>query len=110
MKIYQLHKYSGEYDFFNDIIIGSYLRKKKAEKEKFKAEEKEKELIRYSKKCANCPFLEYPFTNIEDLLKKHPDYCLKAKLEVGEYGINCENYYINWDNAVYKIVEIEVEE
>ena len=36
MKIYQLHEYSGEYEDFSDRIIGSYLRKERAEEEKAK--------------------------------------------------------------------------
>ena len=31
MKIYQVHKYSGEYEDYRDQIIGSYLRRERAE-------------------------------------------------------------------------------
>lgn len=43
MKIYQLHEYGGEWEDRYDYIIGSYLRKERAEEEKVKAEKMEKE-------------------------------------------------------------------
>ena len=30
MKIYQVHEYSGEYEYFQDRIVGSYLYKQRA--------------------------------------------------------------------------------
>jgi len=94
MKIYQLHEYSGEWEDFRDNIIGSYLRRERAEEEKAKAEAKEKELIECSDKCDNCPFLERDFDKPEDLLLEFPDYCEKAELEETDYGIKCLNYYV----------------
>jgi Na+/melibiose symporter-like transporter len=41
MKIYQLHKYGGEWEDAYDYIIGTYWLKKRAEEEKSKAEAKE---------------------------------------------------------------------
>ena len=38
MKIYQLHKYGGEFEEAYDYIIGSYFRKERAEEEKMKVE------------------------------------------------------------------------
>ena len=110
MRIYQLHKYGGEWEDSFDIIIGSYLRKERAEEEKAKAEAEEDRLIERSKKCNNCPFIEYPCGNLNNLLLKYPDYCSEAKLEGDEMGIYCENYYSNWDEATFEIEEIEVEE
>lgn len=117
MKIYQIHSYSGEWEDFRDYIIGSYLRKERAEEEMAKLEAKEKELIEHSKKCCHCPFLEASFISSEDLLSKHPDYCSDAKLKKVSYDeedmcyeIDCENYYIKWDDATFKIKEVEVEE
>ena len=111
MKIYQLHEYSGEYEDFRDYIIGSYLRKERAEEEKAKAEALEKEFQEQSKKCANCPFVCEDFSNLNGLLMKHPDYCEKAKgLEEYEFGIYCDAQYVHWDDATYKIKEVEVEE
>ena len=110
MKIYQLHEYSGEWEDFHDRIIGSYLRKERAEEEKAKAEIKEKELIERSKKCNRCPFLESYLSDLDDLLVKHSDYCVDAKLEENEYGIDCDNYFSHWDESTFEIKEVEVEE
>lgn len=108
MIIYQLHKYSGEWEAFNDQIIGSYFYRVRAEYEKTKAEAQEKELKKKSRKCNNCPYIENPFLTIEELLAKHPNYCSEAKLEECDYGIGCENYYSNWDEVTFEIKEVEV--
>lgn len=42
MIVYQLHKCGGEWEDSFDYIIGSYLRKERAEEEKIKAETEEK--------------------------------------------------------------------
>ena len=112
MKIYQLHEYSGEWEDFRDRIIGSYLRKERAEEEKDCVEVREKELIEQGKKCTHCPFLEFEntWTDIDRLLSEHLDYCTEAKLENTEYGINCSNYYHKWDESTFEVVEVEVEE
>ena len=112
MKIYQLHEYSGEWEDFRDRIIGSYLRKERAEEEKAKSETREKELIEHGQRCARCPFLEFEvaFSNIDELLQEHSYYCSEAKLENGNYGINCSNYYYKWDEATFEVKEVEVEE
>ena len=109
MTIYQLHKYSDNIDRFRDYIIGSYLRKERAEEEKAKAEAKEKDLREHGKRCINCPFIEFEPSGLQELLAEYPDYCSEAKLEETEYGIKCDNYYIHWKNA-FKIEELEVEE
>lgn len=106
MIIYQLHKYSGEWEDFIDSIIGSYSRKERAEEEKAKAEAKEKELIEQSNKCNDCPYLYDAFISNDDLLS----YCSKAKLKEYEDDVDCENYYQHWDEATFKIKEVEVEE
>lgn len=111
MKIYQLHECGGEWEDRYDIIIGSYLRKERAEEEKSKAEAKEIELIKHSKRCNACPFLEEEsFLSLDKLNSLYPDYCEKMRLEESCYGIGCENFYIKWDESYFKIVEVEVEE
>ena len=110
MNIYQLHEFGGEWEYSYDHLIGSYLRKERAEEEKIKAEAKEKELIKHSKRCMLCPFLEGTFSNINDLLSKHPNYCTESKLEETDYGIGCENYHLHWDESSFEIREVEVEE
>lgn len=113
MKIYQLHEYSGEWEDYRDRIIGSYLRKERAEEEKAKAEAREKELIEHSEKCSNCPYtedFEDGFVDVNVLISENPNYCNKAKLESGDYGISCENSYYHWNEATFQIEEVEVEE
>ena len=112
MKIYQLHEHSGEWEDYRDRIIGSYLRKERAEEEKTKAEWKEKELIEQSEKCSNCPFIgENTIEDVNHLfLVEYPNYCDKAILETDEYGTSCENSYLHWYKASFKIEEVEVEE
>ena len=111
IKIYQLHEYSGQYEDFRDHIIGSYLRKNRADDEKLKAELIERDLKELSRKCDNCPFLNNePEIKLEDLIGVHSDYCDMKDLDEGEYGISCENRYYHWDEASFEVVEIDVEE
>ena len=114
MKIYQLHKYSGEYEDFSDKIIGSYLRKERAEEEKLKAEKSEKMKIEHGHKCSNCPFIDCSSTDpeymIKKLLREHPDYCSDAKLIADGSYIECENYHLYLDEATFEIKIEEVEE
>ncbi len=110
MKIYQLHKYGGEWEDAYDYIIGSYLYQKRAEEEKIKAEAKEQELVERSNKCYNCPFLENPFSQLDVLTHQYKDYCSDAKLDDGdEWGIICDNCYHHWDESYFEIKEVEVE-
>lgn len=110
MKIYQLHEYGGEWEDSFDYIIGSYLRKERAEEEKVKAEAKENELAERGRKCNRCPFLEHLYANLDDLIAKHSHYCSEVKLKDDEWGITCENYYSHWDESSFEIKEVEVEE
>lgn len=110
MIIYQLHKYSGEFEYYEDHIIGSYLRKERAAEERAKAEANTKEMMRHSKKCQNCPFLEEDFSDIDDLLVEHSGYCPEAKLGEYAFGMTCENYYTIWSEPTFEVKEVEVEE
>lgn len=110
MKIYQLHKCSGEWEDYLDTIIGSYLREERAIEEKIKAEAKEEELMVRGSKCNRCPFIDEVPDDFDNLIAKHSDYCSEAKLTASEYGIDCENYYAHWDKATFHIKEVEVEE
>lgn len=109
MKIYQLHEYGGEWEDHYDYIIGSYLKKERAEEEKIKSETKENELREQGKQCSNCPFLDNPQA-LDALLSKYSDYCDKAELEESEYGVDCNNYFSKWDESSFAIEEVEVEE
>ena len=111
IKIYQLHEYTGEYEDFCDRIIGSYLRKERADDEKLKAELADRDLRKLSDKCFYCPFLNCdPDEKLEDLISMHFDYCDMKDLDEDEYGISCENRYCYWDDASFEVVEVDVEE
>lgn len=111
MKIYQLHECGGEWEDYHDYIIGSYLKKERAEEERVKAETKEKELMERSHLCYYCPFLEEDFANLNNLMSEYSDYCNEAKLEDGDFGIECANYYFaHWDEDSFYVKEVEVEE
>lgn len=110
MKIYQLHEHSGEWEDYRDRIIGSYLRKERAEEELAKFEAAEKEAMGQSRKCSHCPLVDYSSTNLYELLAEYPDYCNKAQLRVGDYGTDCDNFYHSWDESDFEIKEVEVEE
>ena len=109
MKIYQLHEYSGEWEDFQDCIIGSYFSKQRAEEEKAKAEAEEKELMEHSNRCNGCPFLdEYNGCNLDDLMEEYPDYCPDIELNKTMWGVHCENHYCKWDESTFVIKEVEV--
>ena len=106
MIIYQLHNYSGEWEDFRDYIVGSYLRKERAIEEKNRLEAEENKLIEQSRKCSKCPYLHYGSIPKEEKVA----YCLESKLEEYVDGIDCDNYYQHYDEATFKIEEVEVEE
>lgn len=108
MKIYQLHKYSGEYEDFSDDIIGSYLKPERAKEELTKAEKEEMELRRQGRKCQYCPICDYGASfdlDVEDVECENKD----AEFD-SQYGWLCKNYSPHWDDATFEIEEVEVEE
>jgi hypothetical protein len=112
MIIYQLHEYTGQWEDYCDFVVGSYLKRERAEQEKIKAQINEKELIDQSKKCVNCPFLNEDWKKKDILLNRHKGYCSMAKLMKDNISkaIDCENFYFHADEATYEIIEVEVEE
>lgn len=110
MKIYQIHEYSGEYEDYRDYIIGSYLRKERAEEEMAKAEANEAEAIEQNNRCNICPFTEASYSEFDNLLSEFQGHCDKMELYDSDYGIKCRNYYHHWDKAYFEIKEVEVEE
>lgn len=106
MKIYQIHKYEGEYEDYSDTIVSSYLDYNKALSEKERLEQEELSLREQGKKCANCPYIGY--YHIEDLIGVDPEYCSEASLENTNYGMGCNNYFSHWDDATFKVIEVEV--
>ena len=111
MKIYQLHEHSGEWEDYRDRVIGSYLRKERAEEEKLKAEKFESILRERSDKCNKCPIFSLnPFLEINKLIREHGDYCDLMEVEESDYGPECMNYAVKWDYSTFEVVEVEVEE
>lgn len=111
MKIYQLHKIGGLWEDSYDYIIGSYLRKERAEEELGKAKAKEEKLMLKSGQCEMCPFVGEEKCELDNLLSKYYDYCSDMKLsEDDDPYLYCENKYYHWDNSFFEITEVEVEE
>ena len=108
MKIYQLNKRCGDWEYYYDAVVGYYLRKEKAEEEKIKAEMYEKELREKSEKCRTCFLLNEHPTRIDGLLNIFGSYCSEADLTLGDYGVECENYHSHWDKCTFSIKEVEV--
>lgn len=92
MKVYQIHTESGEWEDYSNDIVGTYLHKKKAEKELRYLINQERRLRYYAIKCKRCwsrePFYRY---NCFD-----EDECY------------CKNEFYHYDKIHYKIVEVEV--
>ena len=106
--IYQIHEYSGEYEDYEDVVVGSYFHKSDA-----KAKMKELELQAKNNttnfiKCQNCPS-NYSYFDDNDV-KKIKQYCTQFELSVDDE--NDDNYCINTtfnnDDPTYEIVEVEV--
>ena len=106
MRIYQIHKCGGQWEDSYDYIVGSYLKKERAEEEKVKLEAEEQELRDQSQKCNECPFLYDAFITNEELLA----YCPQADLRKYGDDLDCNNYFQLWDESYFKIEEVEVEE
>ncbi len=108
MKIYQLHKYGGHWEDYRNYIIGSYLRKERAEEEMAKAQDEELQKQLLEKQCSNCPYHE----NIEDnktlanLMRK---YCDHSDIHCDDDGeLFCNNLYYHWIDNNFNIEEVEV--
>lgn len=116
MKIYQLHKYGGEWECAFDYIIGSYLHLERAEEALTQAQEEDLRLQAYGKHCLKCPYMnacepgvDINYVELEDEMKQHCDH---NHIVYDEYGmIDCENWkspdlYTNY----FRLEVVEVEE
>ena len=110
MKIYQLHKYGGEWEDAYNYIIGSYFRKERAEEEKTKAELKYEEDRELSRHCDNCPIVNN--WNLDDEVARECEkYCDRFKyIDMGDEGFDCGNYVGLLYDSHFNIEEVEVEE
>ncbi len=112
-KIYQIHEMSGEYEDYQDIIVGSYLYKERAEEVINTLRDEEDRRRARAIKCRECPIQgnNYDFYSIIN------EYCEDFKEErgtaFGEERLFCKNRYDSYfayDNIYYEIQEAEVEE
>lgn len=110
MKIYQLYVYGGEYEDCFFRIVGSYLRKEKAEEVKLKMEAEEKELKKQEERCAACPFLMGEIHKLEEFRGEWYDFCSEIKLEEFDGSIYCSSPCFNREELTFEIKEIEIEE
>ena len=112
MIIYQIHEYSGEYEDYRDYIVGTYLHKEKAVAKMEELQMIESEKRDKNKKCSSCPIADIDFIadTFAAMSKSCAEYCSDAKITEDKFGYDCDNYICNWEEATYKIKEVEVEE
>lgn len=110
MKIYQIHEYGGDWEDYRDHIVGTYLLKDKAIKEKERFEKEEE--IR--QKCYYCPLYYCDIdcdNDCEECIKTQVD---RAKIYCNRYepfdDIKCVNCCHNFTDLNYRIEEVEVVE
>lgn len=110
MKIYQLHKYGGEYEDYRNIIIGSYLKKERAYEEKLKAEKEEEINRMHEKQCRECPYMGYIEDNalLANLMKQHCDHSDIHCDSDGE--LFCNAVYYRLIDCDFYVEEVDVEE
>ena len=115
MIIYQLHETSGEYNDYMDRLIGSYIRRERAEEEKIK---REKELVAKNSRirhCMFCPYLDSWYTESvdkEELIDQMTKYCDHSEIFTDEDGeVICKAYAgCLFDDGGFYIEKVEVEE
>ena len=110
MKIYQVHEFGGEYDDYFDRIVGSYMKRERAEEVRDEKRAEAKRLRAKSDKCNQCPIFNEEHSTIEDFIAAAARYCDEAEIVEDYFGVNCENYFCLWDDPNYCVEEVEVEE
>lgn len=119
MKIYQIHKYGGEWEDYHDYIVASYLLEEKALVEKEQLEKEEE----YLRKCNSCP-LYYCWDDCDEkceecrkhTIERTKKYCDryepfdkdKHDLEEHDESEKCVNYYSHFDDYYFRIEEVDV--
>lgn len=117
MKIYQIHEYGGSYEDKYDYIVESYLPKGKAEQHLKRLEKEQKEDIEQYVKCGNCPLYHITCRSLteEEKAEETRNYCDKHNIEfyddkdiycAGEPY--CTDYIYNYDEANFRIEEVDV--
>ena len=117
LTIYQIHKMFGEYEDYQDAIVGSYLRKERAEEViKTLRDEEDKRRAR-ALKCQNCPVYDYDHDYDYGFRSVINEYCEdfdeEYKLNDREEQLFCKNEYYSYsayDDVYYEMQKVEVEE
>lgn len=112
--IYQIHEKGGEYEDCFDHIVGSYLRKERAEEAiKTLQDEEEKRRAR-ALKCQNCPVHDCDCNNYLVISEYCEDFDdAYEQVDDGEEQLFCKNEYYSYsayDDVYYEMKEVEVEE
>lgn len=111
--IYQIHEISGEYEDYRDAIIGSYLRKERAEEVlKNLRNEEDKRRVR-AQKCRECPVRDHDCELRSAINEYCDDFDEEYELNDGEEQLFCKNEYYSYsayDDIYYEMQEVEVEE
>ena len=111
MKIYQLHEHGGSYEDYYNNIVGTFLRKEKAEEVKLLAEITELKLRERGARCMQCPYCAAMFENMEQMLSEYPDYCEDLELMFDDDGYAyCPNWTVKWEDSEFYIKEVDVDE
>ena len=112
MKIYQLHEFGGEWEDFYDRIVGSYIKRERAEEEKLKRQAKVREEQRQSLICNDCPICDsFGRDDTEILAKECASYCKRFEREDdGDGSIDCANWTSRYDEPSFEVKEVDIEE
>lgn len=111
MKIYQLHKYGGQWEDAYDHIIGSYLRKERAEEAMAEKHASDRREAEYAEHCAMCPYWNCEDESSVELRDKMLAYCDHSDIHCdcdGELICNASCLLYAYSNL--RIEEVEVEE
>ena len=111
MKIYQIHKYGGDWEDHRDYIVSSYISYEKANIEMERLKKEEALLM----KCESCPLYFCPDdcdghdcdNCINYRVKKAKEYCDRYECVIGNDD-SCKNRYFSFIDYHFKIEEVEV--
>lgn len=109
-KIYQIHELGGEYEDRFDIIVGSYLRKERAEQELEKLNDALKKRYACHQRCLNCPAQFGCLVGKIDEIIENCD-CFEPEEDDGSLVGFCKNAIYSYDeNVRYEIKEVDVDD
>lgn len=107
--IYQIHEKGGEYEDCFDHIVGSYLRKEKAERELEKFNDALNERHARYQECSNCSAQFGCSADEVDKVRKRCDRFASEDYE--SFIWFCKNAMDSYDESVrYEVEEVDVDE